>query len=1119
MFSAGTIRTRRVRNGIVGAAMVLASVVGVAPGNGVAVDTPQPNAEPFADVSAGSVDRARARVGAVAANGPGTSRGLSFNRAAMRSVLADAPDNSRGAGSLTIDLPAPDGSMMSFNVWESAVMAPELAAAFPEITTYAGQGIDNPAATIVFDVTPHGFHAQVLSPSGAWYIDPAAMGEDAMHESFFRSDRGSAQEAFIEGDAFELEVDQLELRSPEARVSARSGTQLRTLRTAISATGPYTAQNGGTRASAQASIVTAVNRVSGIYVTEISTRLQLVANNQNLVYVSSLNGCVDGSNKDCDPFFDGNDDLDTNQLVTDSIIGDANYDLGHVFTTESGLAGLGVVGVPGEKAKGTTGTGSADDAFFVDYVAHEMGHQLGGSHTFNGANGACNLDTATEDITLRIEPGSGSTIQAYAGICEIDNLQEANEGQSGDGTNASDPYFHSRSFDQIIAHLATVAVGVVTTGNTVPVVNAGNDVTIPAKTPFFLTATGSDGDAGNVLTYNFEQRDGGTVKPLDEPEVSSGPLFRSFPPTTSRTSFFPRLSEVAADNTNQNVSCAAPDGERNKALCWSQFLVPTGTSRAMNFRATVRDNSAAGGGVNTDDTVVNVAGGAGPFTLIAPNGGESLSGSTTVTWNVGGTAGAPVSAATVSVRMSTDGGLTFPTELLANTPNDGSVEVSLSESSSRVRLMVHSGDFTNGSGFFDISDANLTASGDGTPPPLSSDFTSVNPARLLETRIGTNLKTIDGKFQGVGRGTDGETIEFQVTGRGGIPQGAEAASLNVVAISADGPGYLTVYPCDQALPVPAASVNYNGGDVRPNAVLTKLSATGTVCIYTLRATDLVVDVNGAFAAGSGFTSVNPARLLETRSGTNLTTADLTTADGQFEGVGRVVDGEMIEFQVTGRGGIPQGAEAASLNVVAIFADGPGYLTVYPCDQARPDPAASVNYNGDDVRSNAVLTKLSATGTVCIYTLRATDLVVDVNGAFAAGPGLEAANFGSINPARLLETRPDLETIDGLQQGAGRGSDGATLTLQVTGRAGIPDGATAASLNVVAISADGPGYLTVYPCDQARPDPAASVNYNGGDVRPNAVLTKLSETGTVCIYTVRATDIVVDVNGAFTSGRF
>jgi hypothetical protein len=293
-----------------------------------------------------------------------------------------------------------------------------------------------------------------------------------------------------------------------------------------------------------------------------------------------------------------------------------------------------------------------------------------------------------------------------------------------------------------------------------------------------------------------------------------------------------------------------------------------------------------------------------------------------------------------------------------------------------VRLMVHSGDFKNGSGFFDISDANFTASGDGTTTP-SSGFESVNPARLLETRIGPNLKTTDGQFQGVGREGDGDTIEFQVTGRGGIPEGAEAASLNVVAISADGPGYLTVYPCDQARPKPAASVNYDGGDVRPNAVLTKLSVTGTVCIYTLRATDLVVDVNGAFAAGSGFESVNPARLLETRSGPGL-----ETVDGRQLGAGRGSGGGILTLQVTGRAGIPNGATAASLNVVAISADGPGYLTVYPCDQARPDPAASVNYNGGDVRPNAVLTKLSVTGTVCIYTLRATDIVVDVNGAFS-----------------------------------------------------------------------------------------------------------------------------------------
>ncbi len=218
---------------------------------------------------------------------------------------------------------------------------------------------------------------------------------------------------------------------------------------------------------------------------------------------------------------------------------------------------------------------------------------------------------------------------------------------------------------------------------------------------------------------------------------------------------------------------------------------------------------------------------------------SSLSGTTTVTWTVGGTVDDPVSAGTVSIRMSTDGGLTFPTELLADTPNDGSAELSLTKSSSAVRLMVHSGDFTNGGS---VSAFPVTAG-----KAMAAGFAPVNPARLLETRVGHGLKTIDGLLEGDGRLADGETIEFQVTGRGGIPASADSASLNVVAISADGPGFLTVYPCDQARPVPAASVNYDGGDVRPNAVLTKLSATGSATVSdTLRdkPDSCVVDVNG-----------------------------------------------------------------------------------------------------------------------------------------------------------------------------------------------------------------------------------------------------------------------------------
>ena len=186
MSSFGSNRIRRAQSGVIGAALVLASVVGVAPALAGAADAPQWGAAPFVDVSDGSVALARAQAGAATSSGPDAARGLSFNRSAMGFVLADAPVEARRAELLTIELPAPDGSMMSFDVWESAVMAPRLAAAFPEIKTYAGQGVDDPASTIVFDVTPHGFHAQVLSPSGAWSIDPVAMGGDVMHESFFR---------------------------------------------------------------------------------------------------------------------------------------------------------------------------------------------------------------------------------------------------------------------------------------------------------------------------------------------------------------------------------------------------------------------------------------------------------------------------------------------------------------------------------------------------------------------------------------------------------------------------------------------------------------------------------------------------------------------------------------------------------------------------------------------------------------------------------------------------------------------------------------------------------------------------------------------------------------------
>ena len=284
---------------------------------------------------------------------------------------------------------------------------------------------------------------------------------------------------------------------PKGATAARAGTELRTYRLANAATGEYTAFHGGTVPLGQAAIVTAVNRVTGIYEVELAVRMILVANNSSLVYTNS--GTDPYTNSDASAL------LSENQGNIDAIIGDANYDVGHVFSTGGGgLAGLGVVGISGQKARGETGSGSpVNDSFYVDYVAHELGHQFGGNHTFNQPDGNRNAGTA-------MEPGSGSTIQAYAGLFGPDDLQPN-----------SDPYFHSISFDEMFGYVSTgagnAAAVITATGNNVPTVNAGNDYTIPAGTPFALSAYGDDADVGDVLTYNWEQRDLGPAMDLSAP--------------------------------------------------------------------------------------------------------------------------------------------------------------------------------------------------------------------------------------------------------------------------------------------------------------------------------------------------------------------------------------------------------------------------------------------------------------------------------------------------------------------------------------------------------------------------------------------------------------------------
>jgi hypothetical protein len=341
-----------------------------------------------------------------------------------------------------------------------------------------------------------------------------------------------------------------------------------------------------------------------------------------------------------------------------------------------------------------------------------MGHQYGGNHTFNGTTGSCggNANSATA-----MEPGSGSTIMAYAGICGTDDLQPN-----------SDDYFHAVSFDEIVAYTTTPGsagnLGASPSGNTAPTVTpSGTSFTIPVRTPFALSATGTDAD-GDALTYTWEQYDGGALRTLNTLSKPTGALFRSFGPTTSPARTFPKMSSILANTTNASTgTCPALPGGLN---CWSEFL-PT-VARTMNFRVSVRDNNPAAGGVNSANAVVTSSGTA-PFLVTAPNTAVSFPGGTsqTITWNVAGTNVTPISTANVNILLSTDGGTTFPTTLAANTSNDGSQSVTLPvEESTQARVKVEAA----GNIFFDVSDANFTiTAGGGNIAPVANADSATTP--------------------------------------------------------------------------------------------------------------------------------------------------------------------------------------------------------------------------------------------------------------------------------------------------------------------------------------------------------------------------------------------------------
>lgn len=827
---------------------------------------------------------------------------------AMRGVSVEKPEEV-GTPTTLLELPHPDGGLVRFRVIESPVMAAELAARFPETRTFRGEGVDDPTASVRFDVSPRGFSAMVLSALGAWYVDPWAPGETGVVGSYHRRDalrdpenvfvcRGPVKGPARDVPAFRsVRADAGPLDLPLLSV----GGTLKTYKLALATTGEYSTFFGGTVPLVHAELVTAVNRVTGIYERELAIRMTLVANNDSLIY---LNSATDPYTND-----DGGAMLGQNQATVDAVLGSASYDIGHVFSTGGGgIAMLEAVCWAGYKAQGVTGSPSpTGDAFWVDYVAHEMGHQFGANHTFDGTAASCGGGTR-HDATA-YEVGSGSTIMAYAGICGSENLQLN-----------SDPYFHAVSFDEIVTYISDTRVDYggscptsTTTGNTAPTVSAGADFNVPAKTPFALTGSASDPN-GDSLTYGWEQMDldagtGTSGPPLTD--NGSRPIFRSFDPTTGPTRTFPKLADVLAGTTAYGET------------------LPT-TTRTLTFRLTARDNRAGGGGVSSDTAVLHVTDTGSAFAVTYPSTAVSWpAGSTpTVTWNVAGTTAAPISCANVRIELSTDSGQTFGTTLLASTPNDGTEAVTVPNTPTagvtarlkvscvgNVFFAISRQSFTittspaaptvtgispgtgstaggtavtiTGTGFVSgatvsiggaaatsvvvSSDTTITAvtgaHGAGTvdvvvtnpggasgtkslaytyvAPGAGLLFYPVAPCRVLDTR---NLP--NGPLAGPILGASPAERVFTIVPACGIPADAKVVSANVSVTGGTAGGSLRVYPSDGTLPV-STVISFGAGKTRANNAMLRVSTAGGAGRVTVRndasaPIHVILDVNGYF---------------------------------------------------------------------------------------------------------------------------------------------------------------------------------------------------------------------------------------------------------------------------------
>lgn len=593
----------------------------------------------------------------------------------IRTALEVAPrfnyQVSKNGNGVEIQFPESDGTLESYEVYKTSVMHPDLEAKFPMIRTYIGMSQENPGKVVRFSISHKRLSAMVTSPTEEdVYIHQLEKNTYQTYKvSDYPGERKTDQVFSCGVTGSSIKVDKSKTGTNENK-SLAGDCNLRTYRLALACTGEYAQFHGGTTASVMDAFVTAMTRVNGIYETDLGISMQLVPNNDDLIFFVGAS----------DPYTNNNGGamLGQNQDTVDDIIGSANYDIGHVFSTGGGgIAQLNAPCNPNRKAQGVTGLGNPDgDPFWVDYVAHEIGHQFGGNHTMNNAcNGARNNATA-------MEPGSASTIMGYAGICNP-NVQ-----------NNSDDHFHAISLQEMTEY-TTEGNGnscpvIMNTGNTAPVIAPQNTAfVLPVDTPFRLGMSASDEDENDVLTYCWEQMDNEVADMPPSPSNTQGPAFRSISPHLDPYRYFPNIQSIL----------------NNTSPTWEVLPI---LSRDMSFRGTVRDNHPLNGCTDEVDVFLIFDENAGPFRVTSQSEPEEWYSGTSqlVTWDVAGTdIMSPNPATMVDVFFSEDGGMTYPHTIATNLPNTGeAMIVAPFVETTRGRIMVQGSDNV----FFDINDRNIT---------------------------------------------------------------------------------------------------------------------------------------------------------------------------------------------------------------------------------------------------------------------------------------------------------------------------------------------------------------------------------------------------------------------------